>query len=951
MTMTSPFPQLTSPPQALAEVIFNEALETLEHQAVYGKRQETTLGLTWGYYGGRWGGFSVAAGTFTLAASSTTYIVVAIATGVISQSTTNTNWNDSTNYARVYKLTTGVAAVTAEEDHRGGPRGVSGGAGAAASFTGGTLTSAINEAPIVTLASASTVNIGAAAANTLTISGTTTITAFDTIASGARRLLVFGGALVLTHNATSLILPTGANITTAAGDTAEAVSLGSGNWRIVTYQRKDGSSLTAPASFTGGTLSSALNEAPIATLASASTVNIGAAAANTLSITGTTTVTAFDTIAAGARRLLVFTGILILTHNATSLILPTGANITTAAGDTAEVVSLGAGNWRVVTYQRKDGSSLVASSFTGGTLSSALNEAPKVTIASAGTVNIGAAASNSVTVSGTTTITAFDTIADGACRELTFSGALTLTHNATSLILPTGANITTAAGDVAYVRSLGAGNWRCVGYQRASGAALTGSSFTGGTLTSPINDAPNASIASAATMNIGAATSNMIDVSGSTGPVTAFDTIAAGARRVLIFASTPTLTHNATSLILPSGANIVCAAGDTAEFESLGSGNWRCLWFQRKSGSALISAGALTNFTEAANTSAPNTTITVVSLTPNGAASDMSIALVPKGTSGSLLGAIPNNLSSGGNARGTGAVDWQLTRSSAAQVASGVSATITGGLNNTASGNYSVASGRGNTAAAQDSAVVGGTGNFITSGASNSICGGNSHTIGAAATNSVAFGSSHTLGSADAQSAFGKLHTLTGLYNTALGFNNSVSGQSSTAAGEGHSLDADNSTALGLNGTSRTMKGSLAFASGQRSSVGDAQRLDAMLRKQTTNATQTPLTSTGGAAASTNQFKLPTTGVIKLTAHVTAINRGTGDVSVWEITAVCKQVSGTVSLVGAQTRTLISQDAGASTWAVDILADNTNKCIQLAATGVAATTIDWVASCTTVVAA
>lgn len=113
-----------------------------------------------------------------------------------------------------------------------------------AAFTGGTLTSAINEAPIVTIASAATVNIGAAAANTISISGTTTITAFDTIASGALRRLHFQGALTLTHNGTSLILPTAANITTAAGDMAEFVSLGSGNWRCIGYERSDG---TTPA--------------------------------------------------------------------------------------------------------------------------------------------------------------------------------------------------------------------------------------------------------------------------------------------------------------------------------------------------------------------------------------------------------------------------------------------------------------------------------------------------------------------------------------------------------------------------------------------------------------------------------------------------------------------------------------------------------------------------------
>jgi hypothetical protein len=108
----------------------------------------------------------------------------------------------------------------------------------------------------------------------------------------------------------------------------------------------------------------------------------------------------------------------------------------------------------------------------GDTLTGALNEAAFVTLASASTVNIGAAASNNISITGTTTITAFDTIAAGAVRRLVFAGALTLTHNATSLILPSGASITTAAGDVAQLVSLGSGNWRCINYMKANGQAV-----------------------------------------------------------------------------------------------------------------------------------------------------------------------------------------------------------------------------------------------------------------------------------------------------------------------------------------------------------------------------------------------------------------------------------------------------------------------------------------------
>jgi len=111
----------------------------------------------------------------------------------------------------------------------------------------------------------------------------------------------------------------------------------------------------------------------------------------------------------------------------------------------------------------------------GDTMTGALNWAATQTIASATTTDIGAATSNSVIVSGTTTITGLGTIAAGAERVVQFSGALTLTHNATSLILPGSASITTAAGDVAYFVSLGSGNWRCTGYQKANGQAVVAS--------------------------------------------------------------------------------------------------------------------------------------------------------------------------------------------------------------------------------------------------------------------------------------------------------------------------------------------------------------------------------------------------------------------------------------------------------------------------------------------
>lgn len=91
--------------------------------------------------------------------------------------------------------------------------------------------------PFGTVASAATTDIGAVTSENVTVTGTTTITSFGTAAAGTARRLVFSGVLTLTRNATSLILPQGGNVVTAVGDSLEAVSLGSGNWRVTSYTR------------------------------------------------------------------------------------------------------------------------------------------------------------------------------------------------------------------------------------------------------------------------------------------------------------------------------------------------------------------------------------------------------------------------------------------------------------------------------------------------------------------------------------------------------------------------------------------------------------------------------------------------------------------------------------------------------------------------------------------
>lgn len=110
-----------------------------------------------------------------------------------------------------------------------------------------------------TIASAATTDLASKEADVIVISGTTTITSFGA-GAGLTKQIIFSGALTLTHNATTLILPGGANIATLAGDMAIATSDASGNWRVLTYTRGGktlilhaGSSTEAPLKFQAGT--------------------------------------------------------------------------------------------------------------------------------------------------------------------------------------------------------------------------------------------------------------------------------------------------------------------------------------------------------------------------------------------------------------------------------------------------------------------------------------------------------------------------------------------------------------------------------------------------------------------------------------------------------------------------------------------------------------------------
>ena len=108
------------------------------------------------------------------------------------------------------------------------------------------------------------------------------------------------------------------------------------------------------------------------------------------------------------------------------------------------------------------------------------------TIASAATCDLGSKEAMSLDITGTTTITSLGTVSAGIRKWVTFQDTLTLTHNVTSLRLPSATSITTAYGDTACFESLGAGNWVCLGYSRYNGQQVSlNTTFGDGSVSAP----------------------------------------------------------------------------------------------------------------------------------------------------------------------------------------------------------------------------------------------------------------------------------------------------------------------------------------------------------------------------------------------------------------------------------------------------------------------------------
>jgi hypothetical protein len=108
-----------------------------------------------------------------------------------------------------------------------------------------TLLGAMNWVKGADIASDTTINLTTATGNAVHVTGTTAITTV-TLGSGMWRMVIFDGALTLTHSATTNNLPGGANITTAANDRALYWSDGTTVY-CAAYTKANGKPVIAPA--------------------------------------------------------------------------------------------------------------------------------------------------------------------------------------------------------------------------------------------------------------------------------------------------------------------------------------------------------------------------------------------------------------------------------------------------------------------------------------------------------------------------------------------------------------------------------------------------------------------------------------------------------------------------------------------------------------------------------
>lgn len=285
---------------------------------------------------------------------------------------------------------------------------------------------------------------------------------------------------------------------------------------------------------------------------------------------------------------------------------------------------------------------------------------------------------------------------------------------------------------------------------------------------------------------------------------------------------------------------------------------------------------------------------------------------------------------------------------------SGVATTTASGTESLALGGRVTASASLGTAIGQNSSAggsqaVGGSGAMALGGSyasgTNSFAaavGNNTSTYGALGGNSVAIGP-FAKASGTSSVALGDSVSATGTASFASGTSSTASGTASIAMGTSSSATAANAVAIGASARSIIL-GKFAFASGVFAAASDAQTGTFVLRRATTDATSTAVTTDGGTPGTTNQVILPNNSAYAFSGIIVARQQAAGGTAsaAWKVEGLIRREgsAGTTVLVNSA-MTVIDNAPG---WTLALSADTTNGGLAVTATGAAATNIRWVAT-------
>ncbi|ARL77610.1 hypothetical protein [Burkholderia pseudomallei] len=100
--------------QSNKEAVVNALLDAASPSMLWGRHASACSGLTWGYYGGWYGGAQINNGTLTLTASTTNYVYANASTGAVSVNTTGF----PAGAIPLYTIVTGTTTATSYTDQR-----------------------------------------------------------------------------------------------------------------------------------------------------------------------------------------------------------------------------------------------------------------------------------------------------------------------------------------------------------------------------------------------------------------------------------------------------------------------------------------------------------------------------------------------------------------------------------------------------------------------------------------------------------------------------------------------------------------------------------------------------------------------------------------------------------------------------------------------------------------